>query len=1319
MPFIHSAEDLANHPLAHHIPWSVWRRAEFFFNAKKSELARADGTLEVCSVPLQPDEDPLKALLCLAYGHQELPAITLLHAARQMGCNDNTIASAAALSGNLDLLQALTDGKTYTEIRLLILANTFSEVKRGIYEQAASQNRLNILIWLDRVMSETDKQMVQSSNSLYSDAAVFGNLDILIYLESQMDVSAKRAARSSKNFQAYIGAISHKHMDVVEHLESQMDPAEKQEARTAENFGAYRAALRSTNMELIQRLEAEMSGADIDLARLSDDYGAYRNAAAYNNREVLIHLESQMDFNERRAVRKRIYHDAARICQFEMMAYLESEMSEKEIEEVRSAGYPKAYHDAAARGHLGDLLYLESRMTETQRKAACSADNYDAYCVAAKYGHLEVITHFETLMTDDAERKTARAATGKGDVYGFIKTPYAAYRSALKNRRLPVLKYLDEHMENNARMDVLSAKNYEAYRQLYDYNRLDIIQHLDSFIDVNQRKLARSSNGYYVYITAAGRSLKILKYLEMQMDDEERKLARSERSYYAYRFAAQNGRIDIMEHLERQMDAEELKAARAAENFGAYSDISCDEERYQKITRTMRYLETQMSDEELRAARSADSYRVYRNAASYGLLDILKHLERQMSGEERAEARSALGSGSFYHDSVCAYLGAAKNGHMDILLHLEGQMSDDEKASTFRTMGPSAFVFAVTKKHRAMQEHFLCIPEIFAWAEMHENEYGNVVHPFVQNQLATLHRAHDDFEISNPNGVFNLVGRDCVQGFFIARNLIRQNTAASLDELRFLLTIPGVALMADHNANELLRLALTLENRGASEVLLTLTRVREHAQRHNYYADEMHGSLNLQEIAADRESSMRALSPAERKLISRVSYHYQPELVRLGSDNILEMLREQLRERYRANPARITLDGQARVVPLDWQEFQDMNLSGEALDEARKAYYQHPDHSALRWLLRPNPWMANNAAFVEGDARTGHAYSTFGNFQDLVCLLWLAASDEDSPGIDGHTVQTRIDHFVREIALINRAHNWDKSRPVTLPDGAVSRQEEYDDLEGDKPSCYSGVNRRLFQSVIGHDLMQPFGVNILEIELRSFARNHFREKIDASNIKLLKQVRDAFLELNPLTEEQKRILTVLDISAVDQESFCMAMHQKYHDNWSRDYMGYLKGKFALDQIHTHHVTKLWTLVDFNNLLNTVEMAGYYYLHRDRNKHAFAASGSDLEDEFASLRTMTGDALKLALLQNFEKKLRDTAGQEDFVSKVQEIASSPAFAKLKQGQGITTRFFQLKTDSKAVFEDIIKDIGKQRGMSDDDIRNLIENHLDRPTGSLLF
>ena len=92
--------------------------------------------------------------------------------------------------------------------------------------------------------------------------------------------------------------------------------------------------------------------------------------------------------------------------------------------------------------------------------------------------------------------------------------------------------------------------------------------------------------------------------------------------------------------------------------------------------------------------------------------------------------------------------------------------------------------------------------------------------------------------------------------------------------------------------------------------------------------------------------------------------------------------------------------------------------------------------------------MSPSASYVEVNTENNERWSTFEEYKPLIALLYLAASDKEIEATEGFTPEGRLDAFIKELALLGRAHNWDSTRinPQT------GEEEEYDDLEGDKPS---------------------------------------------------------------------------------------------------------------------------------------------------------------------------------------------------------------------------------------------------------------------------
>ena len=80
------------------------------------------------------------------------------------------------------------------------------------------------------------------------------------------------------------------------------------------------------------------------------------------------------------------------------------------------------------------------------------------------------------------------------------------------------------------------------------------------------------------------------------------------------------------------------------------------------------------------------------------------------------------------------------------------------------------------------------------------------------------------------------------------------------------------------------------------------------------------------------------------------------------------------------------------------------------------------------------------------------------------------------------------------------------------------KKETYDDLAGDKPSCFSGMKRRLFQSVVGHPLLKMLNLDDIKMEFRSFLFKHFSQLITAENQIQIKTVIEDYIVNLKVTE---------------------------------------------------------------------------------------------------------------------------------------------------------------------------------------------------------
>jgi hypothetical protein len=578
---------------------------------------------------------------------------------------------------------------------------------------------------------------------------------------------------------------------------------------------------------------------------------------------------------------------------------------------------------------------------------------------------------------------------------------------------------------------------------------------------------------------------------------------------------------------------------------------------------------------------AANNYEAFWKAAKNGHLPVMERLM------ERApdNVQGMISAGGYE-----AFRYAAKNGHLPVMERLM-ERAPDKVQDMIAANNYEAFWKAAENGHLPVMERLLQFTSVLAYAEMHEHEYGErYIYPFVNERLRTLQERHASFERDNPQAVFDIDDpEEAKLCFYMLRNLIRRNNPALLDSIRFLIEIPSVKALlhtevTPRQPNELLRLALSEGNQAAAGILLTVPAVFELTRAQNFYRQEARGGLNLEALARDRESSMTALTSGEKKRLDDAIKVYQPIIRSRGINAVMTELRHVLISRYQANPACVqTGDGRVIELPASWSEWCELRptLSADTREQALHAYAQNTHHTAWRYLQKPNPWMAEDAPYVNRNAAGG--WSTFEDYQPLIAMFFLGASLGASDGgiapCDGHTLETRLEHFIDELAHIGRAHNWDRSRTNDL---GVS--EEYDDLEGDKPSCYSGVKRRLFQSVLGHPLLKLLTMDDVKQELREFVREYFQQCIQTNPEDAIewKKAWDTVCETGLGGEG----LTAMDIPQEEQEVFIQALRNKYPSQFDEDpsFKTYIQDRFKLTEHISTHAARFGGEADLTSLL---------------------------------------------------------------------------------------------------------------------------------------
>jgi hypothetical protein len=427
-------------------------------------------------------------------------------------------------------------------------------------------------------------------------------------------------------------------------------------------------------------------------------------------------------------------------------------------------------------------------------------------------------------------------------------------------------------------------------------------------------------------------------------------------------------------------------------------------------------------------------------------------------------------------------------------------MPADEVANMIRANDYFAFRGAAQRGHLAVMERLMLFPDVFCYADQYNNQgYAVIATNFVDQFLLRLRGRIDIFTIENPAGVFDMTDAEEARlCFYLMRHLIRRNTTASFEELTFLLTIPAVQALA-HQAvtlgarpNELLSFARQCHHREAVEYLLTIPAVNalEQAQQQSLGAQFGH-----------QEASMAALTEDEHKRLGNAEKKYLPEIAGLGgAAAVIDLIKQDAIKRYAAAPATLNLaDGHVIALPLSFDDFVGLELEVDSHALALKSYYQHPLHTAYRYLSKPNRWMHPDAPHVHRGA--AGAYAMHEGYEELIALMYLAVCDKDIPKIYDMNTEARLDFFFKELAWLGRAHNWDNRRINEV----THQQEHYDDLGADKPSCSLGIKKRLMCAtfLVGHPLFQMLNQKDIDVEVIKIVREHFMSRITNENVAAL------------------------------------------------------------------------------------------------------------------------------------------------------------------------------------------------------------------------
>jgi hypothetical protein len=280
-------------------------------------------------------------------------------------------------------------------------------------------------------------------------------------------------------------------------------------------------------------------------------------------------------------------------------------------------------------------------------------------------------------------------------------------------------------------------------------------------------------------------------------------------------------------------------------------------------------------------------------------------------------------------------------------------------------------------------------------------------------------------------------------------------------------------------------------------LLLQIPEIASITEAHNYY----NINNSLKPITQDNESAIRELNTYEKKIYDDVMEHYGSDVDALTTCNIFCIMQERLREEFESTCT------------------FSFTYSGEDV----KSYINNKFHTAWRFLTTRNPLMHRNAEYIttEGGAH-------YQGLERIFCAYYLAAIDDAQPCINKFaSPRERELFFFDELAAMNRTHNWDKI--VTNADGST---REVDDMDLDKPTCFSGMLRRITTSVPGNAIscVIPTEQSINEV-LRELLLPMFMEKKKCINMKTYERI---IIDLEPIDDESYAELYTANITDDEQ-----------------------------------------------------------------------------------------------------------------------------------------------------------------------------------------
>jgi ankyrin repeat protein len=507
---------------------------------------------------------------------------------------------------------------------------------------------------------------------------------------------------------------------------------------------------------------------------------------------------------------------------------------------------------------------------------------------------------------------------------------------------------------------------------------------------------------------------------------------------------------------------------------------------------------------------------------------------------------------------------------------------------------------AVRDKRIAIIQILLNIPSVLNYAESYEPG-RRYIFDHVCQMVQSIRKRKEYFEETHQIGMFDVTFDEALALFYALKYCIRRRDRGFQTHIDLLLSIPRLvsilhAEITPGIPNELLQLAIRQRSREIIIRLLDFPEVRRIAAANQYY--QQADTIDIQRMVMHQESAMIALNPTEQQQLNLLQQRYLPEIdAQGGVARFFIELNAELRRRYEEHPATISLQGSVIRLPFLYEDFQSLNLIPEEQAMALSAYYTHTEHTACRFLSKPNRWIHPEAEYVEVDPENPHLRNaSFETYVPMICCFWRAAADGTAIGPREYSPETRQELIIKELALLGRSHNWDRSRPILrpsrLPSGETALvyalsadggrlQEEFDDGEADKPSCNMGIKQRVFRSLQDHPLFEPLTVESFDTAVRELVVQHFKQAFQTcSNLRMLAHNINehcfAGVELSP---------EVLHLNFSEEEisRFVQQLKNEHGERFDAIFEHYVRTCFSLE-VSPAHLLNFYTRYNVNHVL---------------------------------------------------------------------------------------------------------------------------------------